>query len=168
MNIKGKKHIQFDLSRNQIYIIDNNNHIYPPFSSENIQFITILSSLLFLTNTILAYLNSYYLYALFFAFLILTSLVLRFNRSIYTFIIDKIAIIMVASYGSYILYQNMHNITRTYFAAIIFTFIATIVLYYYGYKNDCFCFDPDKYISENYMALVHIIGCIGHNMIILI
>jgi hypothetical protein len=75
---------------------------------------------------------------------------------------------MVASYGAYMLYKNINTISNTYFTAIISTFIATIILYYYGYSKECFCFDKDKYISENYQALLHIIGLIGHSMIILL
>jgi hypothetical protein len=164
---KKEKHIQFDLSRNQTYIIDN-NYSLSTYSSENIPFITILSSLLFLTNTILAYINEYYVYALFFLFLTITSLVHRLYTSNYTFIIDKIAIAMVVSYGGYVLYQNTNNISRTYLVAVISTFIATILLYYYGYINKCFCFDQDNCIAENYMALLHIFSSIGHNMIIAI
>lgn len=164
---KKEKRIQFDLSRNQTYIIDNNYSLYT-YSSDNIPYITILSSLLFLTNTILAYVNKYYVYASFFLFLTITSLVYRLYPSNYTFIIDKIAITMVVSYGGYMLYQNTNNISRTYFGAVISTFIATILLYYYGYINESFCFDRDNCIAENYMALLHIFSSIGHNMIIAI
>jgi len=164
---KKEKHIQFDLSKNQTYFIDNdNNYSLSTYSSNNIPFITILSSLLFVTNTILAYINKYYVYALFFAVLTMTSLVHRIRTSNYTFIIDKIAIAMVVCYGGYVLYQNTNNISRTYLGAVISTFIATILLYCYGYTNECFCFDRDNCIAENYMALVHIFSSIGHNMII--
>jgi hypothetical protein len=165
---KKDKHIQFDLSKNQTYIIDNTRNLLSTYSPDNIPFITILSSLLFLTNTILAYVYKYYVYAGCFLFLTITSLVHRLRTSNYTFIIDKIAIFMVAFYGAYVLYNNIDNISKIYYAVIVFTFIATILLYYYGYKNECFCFDKDTDIAENYMALVHIIGSVGHNMIIAI
>jgi hypothetical protein len=164
---KKEKHIQFDLSKNQTYIIDNNTHnSLSTYSSDNIPFITILSSLLFLTNTILAYVYKYYAYAAFFAFLTITSLVHRLHTTNYTYVIDKIAIAMVICYGAYVLYNNTNNISRTYLGTVISTFIATILLYCYGYKNECFCFDQDTDIAENYMALVHIFSSIGHNMII--
>jgi hypothetical protein len=164
---KKEKHIQFDLSKNQTYIIDNNNtYSLSAYSSYNIPFITILSSLLFLTNTVLAYINKYYVYAGLFGLLTLTSLIYILYRTNYTFIFDKIAISLVVCYGAYVLYQNTNNISKTYLMAIISTFIATILLYYYGYTNECFCFDLDTDIAENYMALVHIFSSIGHNMII--
>lgn len=159
------RHIRFDLSKNQTYIIENDSGY---IDYDNIPFITILSSLLFITNTGLAYSKKYYVYAGFFLFLTITSLVYSLNTSIYSFIIDKIAILMVIAYGGYVLYKHSNSISKTYFAFIISTFVATIVLYYYGYKNGCFCFDTDYCIAENYMALVHIFSCIGHNMIIAI
>jgi uncharacterized membrane protein len=162
------KHIRFDLAKNQTYIIGN-DYINSKYSEiDYIPFITILSSLLFVTNTILACSKKYYVYAGFFLFLTITSLIHRLNTSIYTFITDKIAILLVVIYGGYMLYKHTNKISRTYLVSIIATFVATILLYYYGYANGCFCFDADEYIAENYMALVHIIGCIGHNMIIAI
>ena len=161
----NNRHIRFDLSKNQTYIIENESGY---INYDYIPFITILSSLLFITNTGLAYSKKYYVYAGFLLFLTITSLLHRLNTSIYSFIIDKIAISMVVAYGAYMLYKHSNSISKTYFAGIISTFVATILLYYYGYKNGCFCFDKDDCIAENYMALLHIFSCIGHNMIIAI
>ena len=66
------------------------------------------------------------------------------------------------------LYTKIKNISKIYMGVIITTFIATIILYCYGSKYDCFCFDKDQHISENYMALMHIVGTIGHSLIIMI
>lgn len=166
-NKNTEKHIQFDLSRNETYIIDNRETL-SSYSADNMPSITIFTSLLFITNSILAYINKHYVYAGLFALLTITSFLFKFKTNNYTFIIDKIAIILVIFYGSYVLYQNINTISKTYLTAIVSTFVATILLYYYGYKKSCFCFDKDNCISENYHALLHIIGSIGHSMIILI
>jgi hypothetical protein len=60
---KTNKHIQFDLSKNQTYIIDNDNS---GSTYDNIPFITILMFTIFVASTILAYVNEYYVYAGFF------------------------------------------------------------------------------------------------------
>jgi len=167
--IKTKKHIKFDLSKNEIYIIENRESLVlklSTYSSENMPSITIFTSLLFFINTILAYLNKYYVYAGLFGFLTITSLLFRLYTSNYTYFIDKIAVNLVIAYGAYVLYQNINTISKTYLAAIVSTFVATILLYYYGYKKECFCYDKDNCIAENYMALLHIFSAIGHSMII--
>ena len=65
VNKKTNKHIQFDLSKNQTYIIDNDNS-GSVYLSHNIPFITILVFTIFVASTILAYVNEYYVYAGFF------------------------------------------------------------------------------------------------------
>lgn len=85
-NKKVKKHIQFDLSRNETYIIDNRESLsanlfanlstnLSSYSSDNIPFITILTSLLFLVTTVLAYINKYYVYAGLFCFFTILSVI---------------------------------------------------------------------------------------------
>jgi hypothetical protein len=146
-------------------LLDSSND-YDFLYKGNIPFITIMSSLLFVINAILAYYKNYYLYAGFFAFLTLTSIIYRFMPSIYTYILDKLAIGLIIGYGAYLLYQYANTISKTYIALIIATFIGTIILYCYGYSNKCFCFDNDFHISEKYMVLVHTFSCLGHSMII--
>ena len=164
---KSDRHIHFDLSKNQTYIIDTNNYMHIS-AIEYISSITILTSFIFITNTSLAYSKKKYIYAALFLALTITSLIYRYNVNTYTLFIDKTIIFLIFIYGSYMLFNNINRISTMYFLCIMTTVVATFILYYYGYLNNCFCFDADSYISENYMALMHIVGSIGHNMIILI
>lgn len=165
-NVKTNKHVKFDLSQNKTFIIDNE------FSSiylyETIPFITILSSLLFLTNSSFAFFKKNYLYATGFLFLTITSLLFRLYANEYTLLIDKTAILAVVLYGAYIFLKNLGNVSKLLLTAIASTFIATIILYYYGYTANRFCFDQDIYIAENYTALLYILSSIGHNMLIML
>jgi hypothetical protein len=170
----SNRHIQFDLSKNQTYIIDNNDDIDTDTNTiRYIATITIVTSFLFIINTSLAYSKKNYIYAGLFLFLFLTSIVHRYIQNTYglnkyIFLADEIAIFFIVVYGAYMLYTKINNISKIYLGVIISIFIATVILYCYGYNYECFCFDRDQYISENYMALLHIIGSIGHNFIILL
>ena len=86
LNKNTDRHIQFDLSKNQTYIIDNDNYesVY-----DNIPFITILVFTLFVASTILAYVNEYYVYAGFFGFSTVASAIHLIYISKYTFIISS-------------------------------------------------------------------------------
>ena len=168
----SNRHIQFDLSKNQTYIIDNNDDIDTDTNTiRYIATITIVTSFLFIINTSLAYSKKNYIYAGLFLFLFLTSIVHRYIQNTYglnkyIFLADEIAIFFIVVYGAYMLYTKINNISKIYLGFIISIFIATVILYCYGYNYECFCFDRDQYISENYMALVHIIASIGHNLVI--
>lgn len=193
------KHIKFDLSKNQTYIIDNNETYSLPLrvaegklynsgvtllersSSEAdntedtatryIATITVVTSFLFIINTSLAYSNKNYIYASLFLFLFLTSIFHRYIQNTYglnkyVFLAHEIAIFFTIVYGAYMLYTKIKHISKIYLGVIITILIATAIMYWYGYNYECCCFDKDQYISENYMALVHIIASIGYNLII--
>jgi hypothetical protein len=170
-NNHSNRHIRFDLSKNQTYFIENETH-----NTDNtvyISTITVLTSFLFITNTTLACIKKKYIYAALFACLFFTSIAYRYMENIYplnkyALIVDKTVIFFIFVYGTYVLYTGINSISKIYIGCVISTFIAIIIMYYYGCKYNCFCFDKDNYISENYMALVHIIGSIGHNLLILL
>lgn len=66
----------------------------------------LISSLIFTTNIITAYLyRQYYIYSYLFAALTSTSLLFHSNPNIYTNIIDKCAIVSVVTYGGVMLYN---------------------------------------------------------------
>jgi len=125
-----------------------------------------ISSLIFTTNVIAAIYKSNYLYATLFAILTVTSVAFhsKNNRTL-IMAMDKIAIYSIILYGGYVCY-NM-NIERWKKGIIISTFLFCIGVYYYGYVEKDFCFHPDKTIGNQYHAILHLVGSIGHNMIIL-
>jgi hypothetical protein len=128
----------------------------------------ILSSLFFLTNALVAFLKEYYLYALFFLVLTITSLVVHNNDNMYTNLVDKIAILPVVIYGGYLLFQKMcakHAVTCF---LIILTFLLAVYLYIYGYMNKMYCFSEDKAIAYTYHYILHLISSVGHHLIIIL
>lgn len=128
--------------------------------------ILLFSSLFFITNIVTAFFKEEYLYSMFFLFLTITSLIFHSNNNIYTYTIDKIAIVLIVTYGSYILYNKRNENTHLYFSFIMITFFACVYLYYYGFMCKKYCFCDDKCIAQKYHFLMHIIVSIGHHMII--
>jgi len=162
------KHIRFDLSRNQTFIISNNdtnetneisNHQYFPT-------ITLMTSCLFIINTCLAYSKKNYIYAALFLCLAMSSIIYRYAENKYTLFVDRTVIFLVFLYGLYCLYPKINSISKIYLGCIIVSFLTVVTFYLFGKINGCFCFNEDNCIAENYMALVHIFGLIGHNLII--
>ena len=85
-------------------------------------------------------------------------------------ILDKLAIYSIVCYGFWSLYNlNLEPNMGSYLwrGLILSTFCFCIWIYYYGYTEKQFCFHPNKKTSNHYHALLHMIGSIGHNMIIL-
>ena len=64
------------------------------------------SCLVFITNAIAAFFKEYYLYSFLFFILTITSIIFHSYNNIYTNVIDKIAILSIVFYGSYILYNK--------------------------------------------------------------
>jgi hypothetical protein len=128
--------------------------------------ILLLSSLFFITNMITAFFNQYYLYSFLFFILTITSFLVHYNNNIYTNIIDKIAILSIILYGSYVLYNKININKWINYSIIIITFMVCIYLYIYGFIVNDYCFNNEKNIAENYHFIMHIISSIGHHLII--
>ena len=130
------------------------------------------SSIIFITNSILALYYNYLVYSLLFFILVITSLIVHSNMNIYALVIDKIAIFAIAFYGGYIFFEKCKHITSTsqIILAIItvYTFLATIYLYYYGYINNAYCYHEDTRIGNLYHSFLHLISSIGHNIIVIL
>jgi len=130
------------------------------------------SSIVFITNSLIALYYNYLVYSLLFFILVITSLIVHSNMNIYALVIDKIAIFAIAFYGGYVFFEKCKHITSTsqIFLAIItvYTFLATIYLYYYGYMNNTYCYHEDICIGNLYHSLLHIIASVGHNIIIIL
>jgi hypothetical protein len=128
----------------------------------------IFSSLFFLTNALVAFLKKYYLYALFFLILTITSLIFHSNNNVYTNLIDKIAILLVVIYGGYLLFQKMCAKYATTCFLIILTFLLVVYLYIYGYMNKMYCFSEDSSVSNAYHSILHLLSSLGHHLIIIL
>jgi hypothetical protein len=128
------------------------------------------SSIIFISNILIAYCYKYYVYSLLFLLLLITSLIFHSNNNIYTLLIDKISIILVVLYGGYLFIDKINKsdeVKYFYLLIIIFTFIITIYLYYFGYCYNKYCFCEDKEMANKYHSLIHIISSVGHNLIII-
>ena len=130
------------------------------------------SSIIFITNTVIALYYNYLVYSLLFFILVITSLIVHSNMNIYALVIDKIAIFAIAFYGGYLFFEKCKYITNTkqIFLAIVtvYTFLATIYLYYYGYVNNTYCYHEDICIANWYHSLLHLIASVGHNIIVIL
>uniref|UniRef100_A0A6C0HH44 Uncharacterized protein n=1 Tax=viral metagenome TaxID=1070528 RepID=A0A6C0HH44_9ZZZZ len=166
IDIPTDKHIHFDLSQNQTFIINNDIDTDNTPVSHSFPTITIITSFLFIINTISAYSKQKYIYAALFLCLTLTSIMYRYIEHPNILIVDRTVIFLIFIYGLYCLYFIVNRISKIYLGVIIATFFATVGLYVFGKINGCFCFHNDNCISENYMALVHLFGLIGHFLII--
>jgi hypothetical protein len=129
------------------------------------------SSFVFVINVIFAWLYGYYLYAGLFMALIITSLFYHSSYTYVTNIIDKIAILCIVGYGGYLFYNKLFLAKLTVkqyilSTAIIFTFLLTIFMYYYGYLHNCLCFSDDIQQANWFHSGMHCVSCVGHCCIV--
>ena len=130
------------------------------------------SSFVFIINVSVALYYGYYLYAGLFFALIITSLLHHSHYSFLTNIFDKIVIYSIVFYGGYLFYKKLKKYidskdkftAKQYLlsAAIMITFLSTIVLYYYGYLNNCLCFSDDLVQGYLFHVFMHCVGSFGH------
>lgn len=127
--------------------------------------INVISSFLFLTNTITNLFLSNYIYAICFSLLFITSVFHhKFNTNI-TFIFDQIALYLVIIYGGYYFIKHKSDYSSFTYYLVLITFIACFVLYYGGKKYENFCFHPRKDCADAYHTLMHLCASIGHHLI---
>ena len=127
------------------------------------------STLIFITNVIVAYQYGYYLYSALFTILIITSLFYHSTKTVTAYWIDKTIAFSIVGYGGYVFFDKIANgVTNYLYSTIIVgTFLATIVLYYYGRAYKYFCFDDDQDKSDRWHQLMHVLTSIGHNFIVI-
>jgi hypothetical protein len=128
------------------------------------------STLIFITNVIVAYQYGYYLYSALFTTLIITSLFYHSTKTVIAYRIDKTIAFLIVVYGGYVFFDKIANgiINYLYSAIIVGTFLATIVLYYYGHAKGCFCFAEDYDESDRWHQLLHVLTSIGHHFIVIL
>lgn len=125
------------------------------------------SSFIFITNAITAYYKNDIPYCILFSSLTATSLTVHTNDNVYTNLIDKIVIGSIFLYGAYRLTSKIKLETQLFtLFLIVLTFLSNILLYPYGYYSNQFCFHPQKYIADQYHYYLHLLGSIGHHLII--
>ena len=124
------------------------------------------SSFMFITNILAALIQEYYIYALLFANLTITSVMFHSNNTIYTNILDKMAILAIVLYGAWLLYNKINANNKVWAFIIIMSFLSCIILFFYGKYNKKYCFHPIKYIGDQYHCWLHIISSFGHHFII--
>ena len=145
----------------------------------------VYSSLIFLTNVLLALYYDHYLYAFLFLLLTITSVIHHKQSTEFEEykkcinIIDKIAVYCVIFYGGYIFYNKQKNTNSDSDSdsdspiniksiIIIITFLAVVFLYGYGYLKNNYSFHPSTDVSQMYHSLLHLISSFGHHLIIIL
>jgi hypothetical protein len=128
------------------------------------------SSFVFLINVSIALYYRYYLYTALFFSLFITSLFQHSQYTLLTNILDKIFIFTVIFYGGYMFYNKINCVfnTRQFILSciIVLTFLSTIILYYYGYLNNCLCFCDDPKEANLFHSFMHCIVSLGHCCIV--
>jgi len=127
-----------------------------------------ISSLFFITNIISGVWYQQYIYSLLFSFLTMTSIIFHSMPNLYTNIIDKCAIGSVVCYGGYVLYSKINSIEVSVIqvSLIVSSFLMVIVLFFYGYCRNKYCYDVD--VGDKYHCLLHVISSLGHHGILLL
>ena len=110
-------------------------------------------------------------YAAIFAVLSATSVAYHSNKTLTTNLIDKVGIVSLVGYGSYLLYQKCRSgLTTTHqyvcVAVALSTFFLTNYLYLYGYCCDDYCFHADSIVANLYHSLLHLLSVMGHTAIL--
>lgn len=108
--------------------------------------------------------------------LTVTSLWIHFDESYYNnqklVMLDKISIFLVASVGFFVFYckttKCMSCMDAILACIIVATFVGTVVLYYYGYITNQFVFCEDREMAKKWHIIMHVIGSLGHHLIILL
>jgi len=130
------------------------------------------SSLIFLINVVIALYYNYYLYAASFMLLTITSLFYHSHYTAVTRNMDKMVIYLVVFYGGYLFYTKlkthlggggkMGTFELMLSLIIIFTFLSTILFYYYGYRTKSLCFCEDSNKADFFHACMHCVASFGH------
>jgi hypothetical protein len=74
------------------------------------------------------------------------------------------AIVSVVLFGGYLYFTKVKDVVIASF--IVATFLATILLYYYGYAYKQFCFSADAHEADMFHAFMHMVVSVGHLMIV--
>ncbi len=126
--------------------------------------IVLLSCLVFLTNAGVAFYKEQYTYAFLFVGLTVASFIYHSHNTVYTNAFDKLMIVLVVSYGAYLLYTKGTPENQIQQLGVVALFIAVLFLFFYGYCTDNYCFHPEH--GNHYHGLLHFLSSLGHHWII--
>ena len=127
---------------------------------------TFITSFVFLTNAIVAFLTENIVYAFLMILLTISSIIFRLFRSEEFVRIDQVFVACIVFYGAYIFSIKAHKMNPIVIAFILTTFFLTFYLYCYGYHVKKFCYDTDEEVGKVYHAALHIISSAGHHAIL--
>ena len=129
------------------------------------------SSFVFLSNIIIAYHFKYYIFSFLFVLLLITSLIFYTYTNVYTNLLDKIPLLLFVCLLN-MLYNKCKKINNNFKIClsmlIIFSFLVTNYLFYYGYLVKEYCYHKDKKIADLWHSLVHVNTSIGFNLLFLL
>jgi hypothetical protein len=134
--------------------------------------ILVYSSLVFVSNFITARFKKQHFYSTWFYLLTITSLLYHgfFNGSLIMNLIDKVPIAGIITTGFCNFITKLNDCAFIYQFVIsllvISSFLSVIYFYCYGFYNNKYCYDSDKFIANKYHALLHVISSLGHHAII--
>jgi len=90
-------------------------------------------------------------------------------------VLDKISIIGVVLYGGYVFFRKwlcvcgwIDEVKMLHITCIIYTFVLTIYLYYFGFLHKKYCFHENKMVANIWHSFLHLVSCIGHILIVLL
>jgi len=141
----------------------------------------IYSSFLFLINTIFCFCYDEIIYGLLFFLLFITSIIVHTNDTLFINTMDKFIIMCIVLYGGYVFIEKINKHQKhqkkqeTFFEkrkyliyTILTTFLATIYIYIIGYcnKTGCFCEDENEAMYNH--CIMHLIGSVGHMVIVVL
>ena len=119
------------------------------------------SSFIFLTNVCTTAYFGYFAYSIGFFILFLTSILVHSSYSRIMILLDRIPITFITLYGGYLFLQNKKDPLIS--SAIVFTFLATVYLYFYQIPTI-----ENKPLQYKLHSLLHAISSIGHHLIVIL
>ena len=130
---------------------------------ENPQLTT--SSLVLVTNVIIGIYTKNYFYAFLFALLTMSSLAIHSGNPLFLNILDKQIIFAIFLQGLHCLYYTPVRGEYLLRISIVLTFLFCIWVYCYGYIYKIGCFDANLKTRNQWHSMMHIVGTVGHSMI---
>ena len=139
----------------------------------------LISSYLFFINIYISFYKKNYIYTFLFSNLLISSVILQWLQHDLNHLteeiqlvkkIDSIHVNLVIIYGFYLfLYKNFKQKNNIFYnGIIIYLFLFSAYLYYYGYNKKRYFFDSDYNKATLYHSIIHLMSIIAHILILII
>ena len=129
--------------------------------------ICVFSSLIFITNIIIAWYYDNNIYVFLFFCLLVTSVLNHYTQNEIIRYIDKFFVFLIIIYGGYLVFnKSVCDCTTNEYVCIfiiIITFLSCVYLYLSGLSNSPY--EIYGLYGNHTHAVVHFIGSFGHNLI---